>query len=404
MNLLFHFCLIKLYFRQFNNKEIELYMLETLKIGILGGGQLGGMLIRSAIDFGLNICVMDKDPNAPCARYTSSFTCTNPADYEAVMAFGEKLDVLTIEKENVNTQALLELSKRGVKVFPHPETIGIIQDKYLQKKFLENIGVPVVPGVAVLNKKDVIAHANRLPFCLKKCRSGYDGKGVMIMRSEEDLQNAFDEPCVLEELVQIKQELSVIVSRDVKGNIQCYDPVHMIFDKERLLLDFQICPANIPEELSVEASNIAIKIAEGLKLVGILAVEMFVTSDGKLLVNELAPRPHNSGHHTIEACNTSQYEQHLRAILGMPLGDTSLKFKSAMINILEPRPEQRKQLEAAINHIASTTGAHLHWYGKTNSKEGRKIGHVTITAENIENALLKTVRIRNLINNKYEKI
>jgi 5-(carboxyamino)imidazole ribonucleotide synthase len=367
------------------------------KIGILGGGQLGAMLLRHGIDLGLNIYVMDKDPNAPCSRYTSRFVAGDPMDHDNVVNFGRGLDVITIEKEAVNTKALYELRNMGVKVFPSPETIDIIQNKYIQKKFLQNAGIPVVPCVPVMNKAALYDHVDKLPGCLKKCSMGYDGNGVMVLKTNEDIAKAFDEPCILEELIDIKHELSVIVARNEQGMIECYDPVLMIFEKERMLLDFQLCPANISQETALNACNLALKVAEAANLIGILAVEMFVTKDGRLLVNELAPRPHNSGHHTIEACTTSQYEQQWRTILGLPMGDTRMKGSSVMINILEPAALKRNTLREALKTILGYTDVHLHWYGKTDSKEGRKVGHVTIMDTNMDNALSKAVMIRHLL-------
>ncbi len=372
-------------------------MLEGLKIGILGGGQLGTMIIRHAIDFGLDVSVMDKDKDAPCSRYTRSFTAADPMDYDAVMKFGEHLHILTIEREAVNTTALRALQEKGVKVFPSPDTIDIIKNKYVQKKFLIASGVAVVPGIAVSSKEDIRNNLHKFPCCLKKCTDGYDGYGVMILRSEDDIDTAFEGDCVLEDLADIKHEISVIVSRNESGQIECYNPILMMFDNDKMLLDFQLCPANIERTTAIEACNIAIQVAEALNLVGIMAVEMFLTNDGKLLVNELAPRPHNSGHHTIEASVTSQYEQQLRAILGLPLGDTSITYPSVMINILEPAINRKNSLENALKTILCTDSVHVHWYGKKGGKEGRKMGHITVTDKNIEEALSKATMIRHLL-------
>ncbi len=372
-------------------------MLENLKIGILGGGQLGAMLVRSAIDFGLDIAILDKDPLAPCSRFVKKFSCGDPMDYETVFAFGAGVDVVTIEKEAVNVNALKELEKTGVKVYPSPDIIGIIQDKYLQKKFLQTNGISVVPGIPIINRTDLVNHLNKLPGCLKKCTNGYDGKGVMIIHSEADIADAFDEPSILEELIDLKHEISVIVSRNESGAIECYDPVLMVFNKDRMILDFQICPANIDMDVAMEACNLAIKTAQALNLTGIMAVEMFVAADGKLYVNELAPRPHNSGHHTIEASTTSQFEQQMRLIMGLPMGSTKLNKASVMINILEPAAYRESAMSEALKTILCTADAHLHWYGKKGGTEGRKMGHVTIVETNIENALSKAVMIRHLL-------
>ena len=378
-------------------------MLEHLKIGILGGGQLGAMLLRYAIDFGLNVSVMDKNADAPCSRHTSSFRIGDPMNYEDVIQFGKELDIITIEKEAVNTKALKYLQEEGVQVYPSPETIEIIQNKFLQKQFLKENNIPVVAGILVQGKQDIEQHTDKLPACLKKCTNGYDGKGVMILRTPDDIANAFNEPSVLEELIEIKYEISVIVSRNESGTIECYDPVLMVFNTERMLLDFQMCPANIDIELAMQACNLALKTAEALKLVGIMAVEMFIATDGKLYVNELAPRPHNSGHHTIEANTTSQFEQQMRLILKLPMGSTKLNKASVMINILEPAAYRKAMITEALKTILCTSDVHLHWYGKKGGTEGRKMGHVTIVETNIENALSKAVMIRHLLKGEYEE-
>jgi 5-(carboxyamino)imidazole ribonucleotide synthase len=377
-------------------------MIQNVKVGVLGGGQLGSMLIRHAIDYGVDISVMDGDPEAPCSKYTSAFVCGDPTSYDDVMAFGKKVDVITIEKEQVNTNALKDLEKAGIKVYPSANVIEIIQDKSVQKEFLKRNGIPVVPGVSIESREALYKHTDKLPGCLKKCKSGYDGYGVMMIRTPEDIPNAFDEPAVLEEMISIKHEISVIVSRNEEGTVECYDPVMMIFNKERFVLDFQLCPANISTEQALQACNLAVKIAEALDLVGILAVEMFLTQEGTLLVNELAPRPHNSGHHTIECCITSQYEQQLRAILGLPLGATKLTANSVMINILEPAAIRRSSMEQAVKTLLGINSVHLHWYGKQNSHPGRKVGHITITEQTMESALSKAVMVRHILKNIHE--
>ncbi|ACU63128.1 5-(carboxyamino)imidazole ribonucleotide synthase [Chitinophaga pinensis] len=372
-------------------------MIENLKVGILGGGQLGGMLIRHAIDLGLSISVMDKDPNAPCARYTSSFVCADPKSYEDVLEFGKGLDVITIEMEAVNIDALRELEKQGKKVFPTPDTIKVIQDKFTQKQFLLSHNIPVVPGDAIEDRNELYKYENKLPGCLKKRRNGYDGYGVMVLKSGADIATAFDEPCVLEELVDIKHEIAVIVARNEHGAVTCYDPVMMVFSEEKFVLESQVAPAQLAEGMQEEATRLAEKIADALQLVGILAVEMFVTKDNRILVNELAPRPHNSGHHTIEASTTSQYEQLLRAILGLPLGDTSLHLPSLMLNLLETAALAANRVEK-LKALLDIPGAHLHWYGKKGSRIGRKVGHVTITGSTMEAIAVKAETIREILN------
>ncbi len=365
---------------------------QKARIGILGGGQLGAMLIRSAIDYGLDISVLDMDKEAPAARYTNSFVCGDPNNYDDVVAFGQQCDIVTIEKESVNTAALQYLSDNGVKVYPSPELIAIVQDKQEQKEFLQLHNIPIVPYVSIGDKSDLHHHISKLPACLKMRRNGYDGKGVMMLHSENDIQYAFDGPSILEEKVKIQQEISVIVARGIDGAIAYYEPTLMIFDAEKHLLDYQICPANIGSNIANQAYEIAIKIATAMSLVGIMAIEMFITDDGRLLVNEVAPRPHNSGHHTIEACATSQYEQQIRAITGLPLGETSLNGNAGLINLIEtgkPHP---------LSKIIEMPATHLHYYGKKNSKPGRKIGHITITAPDATSVIAKITAIKKTLN------
>lgn len=372
-------------------------MFDDLRIGILGGGQLGAMLLRYAIDYGLDVSVMDKDPKAPCARYSSSFVLGDPMRYEDVIRFAKNLDVVTIEREAINTNALRTLRDRGIKVYPSPETLEIIQDKYVQKQFLKEHNIPVVMGWLVMDKTELATYADKLPGVLKKCADGYDGKGVLVLKTAEDITKAFDDPCVLEEIVDIKQEISVIVSRNESGIIECYDPALMMFDKERMLLDFQVCPAGLSEDVAIRVCSIATKVAEAIDLTGIMAIEMFIATNGKIYVNELAPRPHNSGHHTIEAAKTSQFEQQLRVILGLPMGSTATTTPSVMVNILEPAAHKKNAVMEALKTILCTNDVHLHWYGKTGDIEGRKMGHVTITNVQREDALSKSIMIKHLL-------
>ncbi len=365
---------------------------KNMRIGILGGGQLGSMLIRSAIDFGLHVSVLDTDAAAPAGRYTNSFMCGDPNKYDDVIAFGANCDIITIEKEAVNTDALTNLRARGVKVYPSPELISIIQDKQQQKEFLKSHGIPTAGYVPVNGKEELLHHVSKMPGCLKLRCNGYDGKGVMMLHSEKDIDNAFDGPSILEEKVDIKQEISVIVARSENGDIELYEPTLMVFHDKHHLLDYQICPADIEGSIAEQASEIATKVANEMSLVGIMAIEMFITADGQLLVNEIAPRAHNSGHHTIEACITSQYEQQIRAISGLPLGKTSLICKAGLINLLETGKKQD------LAKIANIPNAHLHYYGKSSSKIGRKIGHITITEPEIEDVIAQISTIKNILN------
>ena len=370
-------------------------MVES-RLGILGGGQLGAMLIQSGIGFGLHISVLELDRNAPCSLYASAFVHGDPLNYDDVLNFGNTVDVITIEKEAVNVDALKALRDVGKKVFPSPEIIGMVQDKYKQKQFLLSHSIPVVPGVLINNKSELKDNIKAYPACLKLCREGYDGRGVMMLKSEADIASAFEAPSVLEDYVSIKEEIAIIVARNEKGEIRFYDAVSMVFNKEKHILDYQLCPAQLSEQVSRQASDLAIKVAKAMDLVGIVAVEMFITEKDEVIVNELAPRPHNSGHHSIEACVTSQYEQLLRAVTGLPLGDTGTNAASVMVNILGIA-ETGSDLTQRVTSLLTMSNVHVHWYGKK-EKAGRKLGHVTVKDKTLDGAVATGETVRNILN------
>lgn len=371
---------------------------KTPRIGILGGGQLGAMLVRHAIDFGFEVSVLDADATAPCARYVHHFTQASPLNYDAVVAFGTGLDVLTVEMEAVDADALRAVRDAGVAVYPSPELLETIQDKGLQKAFLEKHGYPVASGRLVDSRAELQQQDLQFPVVLKRRRGGYDGQGVMVLRSAADLERAFDAPSVLEEVVPIAQEIAVIVARNPSGETACYDPVGMVFHPERFVLEYQVSPVpGLTEALAAEAAALATRIATDIDLVGLLAVELFLTTDGRLVVNELAPRPHNSGHHTMEGCVTSQFEQHLRAVTGLPLGDPATLRPSVMLNYLEPGGDVPDANDTALAALLATPGVHLHWYGKSTGRKGRKMGHVTLTDATLDGVLKKAETVRALL-------
>lgn len=355
---------------------------QDFKLGILGGGQLGRMLIQSGIDFNFNFTILDPDKNAPCSTL-AEFSEGKLTDFDTVMKFGSQCDVITIEIENVNTSALRELARMGKRVFPQPEVIELIQDKRVQKTFYKNNGIPTAAFVLTENKEDV-ARLAKFPMVNKLGKEGYDGRGVQILRGKEDLSNAFDKPGLLEELVPFDKEISVIVARNEKGQVETFPPVEMVFHPEQNLVEYLFAPAQISTTIAENADNIARTIIEKLNMVGLLAVEMFVTRSGEVLVNEIAPRPHNSGHQTIEANVTSQYEQHLRAIAGLPLGKTDLIMPSAMVNLLGEPGYSGTARYAGFEDVLSVKGVHVHLYGKKQTKPFRKMGHVTILDEDID--------------------
>lgn len=355
---------------------------QDFKVGILGGGQLGRMLIQSGIDFNIPFAVLDPDPAAPCSGMTEFFS-GKLTDYETVMDFGSRCDIITIEIENVNTSALKELKRRGKKVFPEPEVIELIQDKRLQKNFYKDNGIPTAEFFLTENADDVKAHRKFLPFVNKLGREGYDGRGVQVMRNEKDLQKAFDKPGLVEKLVDFQKEISVIVARNGNGQIRTFPVVEMVFHPVHNLVEYLFSPADLAPEVAGNADHIARNIIEKLNMTGILAVEMFVTQTGEVLVNEIAPRPHNSGHQTIEANMTSQYEQHLRAILNLPLGDTGTLLPSAMVNLLGEAGFSGPARYQGFEQVLQTPGVFVHLYGKSITKPFRKMGHVTIVDRDI---------------------
>ena len=368
-----------------------------LKIGVLGGGQLGRMLLQSATDFNLDIHMIDPDPNAPCSKMANSFTVGALTDYETIMAFGADKDVLTIEIEAVNTQALKDLESQGKKVFPQPHIVEMIQDKRKQKTFYKANRIPTANFVLTENKADVISQNSFLPAVNKLGKGGYDGQGVQVLKSESDLEKAFDAPSLLEDLVDFQKELSVIVARNESGEVKCFPLVEMVFHPTANLVEFLFAPAEVSHEVEEKAYKLAEDVIAKLDMVGLLAVEMFLTQENDLLVNEIAPRTHNSGHQTIEANITSQFEQHLRAILDLPLGSTQLIKPAAMVNVLGEDGFKGNARYEGLNELLSIPGVHLHLYGKKITKPFRKMGHITITDENTVSLKEKALKVKEIL-------
>ena len=353
------------------------------QIGILGGGQLGRMLIQAGIDLNLNFSVLDPDAHAPCAGI-ATFTQGKLTDAETVLNWGRSCELITIEIENVNTEALKQLEKEGKPVFPQPHIIELIQNKQTQKIFYRDNGIPTAPFVITTTREDVRKHIDLLPAVHKLGKEGYDGRGVQILRSESDLGKAFDAPGLLESFVDFEKEISVIVARSASGEVKSFPAVEMMFHPEHNMVEFLFSPAALSDEIEGRAQQIAVDVIEKLGMVGLLAVEMFVTKDGQVLVNEIAPRPHNSGHQTIEGNETSQYHQHLRAILGLPLGDPSIRIPSAMVNLLGEDGFSGPAIYEGIESCLALGGVNVHLYGKLTTKPFRKMGHVTITGRTMD--------------------
>jgi 5-(carboxyamino)imidazole ribonucleotide synthase len=370
---------------------------QQFTVGILGGGQLGRMLIQEAVNLNISVAVMDPDANAPCRHLCETFVHADFKNEQAVLDFGKNVSLLTVEIEHVNTNALLQLEAAGLPVYPQPLLLQMVQDKGVQKEFYISHNIPTAPFVLIHDKQQLAENVHRFPAMLKMRKGGYDGKGVMKIKSASDIENAFDAPCVLEELIPFDKEIAVIVARNHQGEIAHYPPVEMDFNPDANLVEFLYSPARISEFVEAEAIRIARLVIEKAGLVGLLAVEMFVTKDGTVLVNEIAPRPHNSGHQTIEGNITSQYAQHLRAILDLPLGDTAIIHPSVMINLLgEPGYTGEAHYEG-IEEVLKMPGVYVHLYGKKITKPFRKMGHVTVTDSRLEGAIEKARLVQQLL-------
>ncbi len=374
---------------------------SNFKLGILGGGQLGKMLLQDCIRYDIYTKVMDPNKEAPCQRICNEFTIGNLTNYEDVVSFCEDVDVVTVEIENVNTDALEFLEKNGKKVFPSSKTLRIIQDKSKQKDFYIEHYLPTSSYKNYHNLSDVITDFNQgkitLPKVWKSAKFGYDGKGVKIIHSSDDLQNLPDVPCLIEEKVKIKKEVSVIVARNQNKEEICFPAVEMEFNDHSNLVEYIICPANITKKLEEKAYNIAIKTAKSFNSIGLLAVELFITEKNEILINEVAPRPHNSGHHTIECCLTSQFDQHIRAVLNLPLGNTSLKRPGIMVNLIGENEFEGNVVYENIREILEIPGVSAHFYGKKKSRLNRKMGHVTIVNKDINEAKIIGREVKKLI-------
>ncbi|MBI3519793.1 MAG: 5-(carboxyamino)imidazole ribonucleotide synthase [Bacteroidetes bacterium] len=355
------------------------------------------MMIQSAINYNLYICCLDPDANAPCKAIANEFIKGSLTDYDTVYKFGKDKDIITIEIENVNVEALKALQKEGKKVFPQPEVIEIIKDKGLQKMFYQRNDIPSPDFFLVENKTQIDKYRDFFPFFQKMRTGGYDGKGVVKLGHPNKIDHAFEVPSVLERLVDFEKEISVIVARNESGEIKCFPAVECEFNSEANLVEFLFSPANIKKSIDKQAMEIAIKVAEKLNIVGILAVELFVTKDGKVLVNEVAPRPHNSGHQTIEGNITSQFEQHLRAILNLPLGDTGIIKPAVMINLLGEKNHEGPAKYEGLTDAIKYKGVYIHLYGKATTKPFRKMGHITVIDDDLSLAKKKAITVKDLV-------
>lgn len=380
---------------------MERLVTSNLKLGIIAGGQLGKMLIQEASKWDIITYVLDNDDNCPAGSVASHYVKGNHLDYHDVYQFGKKVDVLTFEIENINIEALKQLKNDGLKVIPDPEILELIQDKGLQKEFFLRNNIPSATFKTYTSSEDIINEIDtgllQYPFVQKLRKGGYDGRGVSVIRDENDSKKLFKEPSLVEQCIDIQKEISVIVARNQKGAIKCYPVVEMLFDPKANLVDKLICPASINSEQSEKAIRYASQIIEMLNMEGILAVEFFIDLHGNIFVNEIAPRTHNSGHHTIESIITSQFEQHLRAILNLPLGSTKTKLPSVMINILGSEGFDGPVVYEGLTESMAIEGVKIHLYGKKITKPYRKMGHITILSSTLEDALNKAEQVKKLI-------
>lgn len=363
------------------------------KIGILGGGQLGKMLAQEASKLDMSIHFLDKDRSFPAAKVCPDFTEGDFNNYEDVLRFGRNMQVVSIEIEHVNTKALHQLESEGILVFPQAKLLDLIKDKGLQKLFYKEHGFATAPFMLFEDKSAVLNALQektiQYPFVIKSRIGGYDGRGVAIINSEADLGLLFDTPCLVEQLAKINKELSVIAIRAQDGNCVVYPTVSMDFHPTANLVEYLICPATIPSNVAEEAQAIAKQLINKLGIIGILAIEMFYLEDGGIWINEIAPRPHNSGHHTLDNGATSQFENHLRALCGLQLGDPNYKELAIMINILGEPPYIGNAIYQNLNQILALPGVHVHLYGKTETRPYRKMGHVTVTGNDLNSCLEK---------------
>jgi len=374
---------------------------SEFKLGILGGGQLGKMMLYSTRKFDIYTSVMDPSPEAPSKLASNEFHLGDLMDYDAVYNFGKHVDVLTFEIENVNTDALEALEKEGVKVYPSSKTLRAIQNKATQKLFYRDQNIPTADfsRFAFTSEiKDAITGGSlQLPFVWKSAQFGYDGNGVKVVRSISDLDGLPNVECIAETMIAFKNELAVIVVRTPDGDVKTYPVVEMEFHPEANQVEYVICPARIPEDVAKKAQEVALNVSKAYNHVGLLAVEMFQTQNDDILINEVAPRPHNSGHQTIEASYTSQFEQHIRAILNLPLGKTESKVGGIMVNLVGAEGYTGDVIYENIAEIMKMDGVTPHIYGKKQTRPFRKMGHVTIVNEDLNTARKIAEEVKNTI-------
>ena len=369
------------------------------KLGILGGGQLGKMMLYTTRKFDIRTKVLDPSPDAPAKFAANEFQVGSLQDYDTVMAFAADCDTVCIEIEAVNVQALSDLRAQGKKVHPNPDSLELIQDKTKQKQFYADHNIPTSRFEIVSGKAEFDAARDRwpIPFVWKAATGGYDGFGVVVCRSEEDVQHIPNAPGMLEAFVNFELEVSVIVARNESGEVKTFPVADQEFHPTANQVEYVLCPTVLDEAMQQKAYDIAVRTAEAYDICGLLAVELFVTADGEILVNEVAPRPHNSGHHTIEACYTSQFEQHVRAVLDLPLGSTELKAAGVMANLVGAEGYSGDVVYQGYDELLGEPGVNIHIYGKARTRPFRKMGHVTVVAKDRDEARKRAEWAKNSI-------
>lgn len=380
---------------------MERLVTSSFKLGIIAGGQLGKMLIQEASKWDVITYVLDDDENCPASTIASHFVKGSNTDFGSVYRFGKMVDLLTFEIENINIEALKQLKSEGLRIIPDPDILELIQDKGRQKDFYRRNNIPTAPYDNYEDRADITRAIKdgmiKFPFVQKLRKGGYDGRGVAVIHSEAEMRKMHDGPSVIESKISVAKEIAVIAVRNRRGEIKCYPVVEMVFDPHANLVDKLICPSTITAEQSEKATGIASEIIELLDMQGLLAVEFFIDEAGELTVNEMAPRPHNSGHHTIESIITSQFEQHLRAIFNLPLGSTRLKLPAVMINLLGAEGYEGPVFYEGLTESMAIDGVKVHLYGKKITKPYRKMGHITVLSRSLECALQKAEKVKQLV-------
>ena len=371
------------------------FSIPQLRLGVLGGGQLGLMLQQAAADLCLDVRYLDADPDAPAGRFARIQVQEDFRDEEAVWRFGQGVDIVTIEIENVSIAGLRRLAAAGKQVYPQPGVLAVIQDKLAQKRFYLEHDLPTAPFTEVNGRADVMLFLKQMgPAYQKLARGGYDGRGVQYLAGPEDIDKAFDGPGYLEAPAQPQAELCVMLARSTTGEVKTWPTVESVYHAEANMVDYLVCPARISPDVEAAAQALAVRVVEAFGVVGLLAVEMFLTADGELWVNECAPRPHNTGHHTIEASPTSQFAQLWRAVLGLPLGDTSVPRPAAMLNLVGPANYTGPAIYPGLEKVLAMPEAHVHLYGKAESRPFRKMGHVTVLADTMGELMVRLDAVR----------